>query len=208
MNLFIVDPSPSKAAIALCDQHINKMILETAQIIDGGTRPLMAQIEPASAPHQIVKIPKSHRDNRTIHTAADKQVRWWALQHLDALLLEFRHRWGHHHAYAFDVRTALVKRATKVSGFSMAKGFYLAMPEEYGGGRYVQTAAEAVEPYRDYYASEKHVFGNKTSKPTTWLRRTPPRWMQVSLRDRGYRQVVSQDGRYVSFKRIETHEPE
>ncbi len=33
MNIFVIDSSPSKAARQLCDQHINKMVLESAQMI-------------------------------------------------------------------------------------------------------------------------------------------------------------------------------
>ena len=33
MNIFVVDIDPSKAAQSLCDKHVVKMVLETAQIL-------------------------------------------------------------------------------------------------------------------------------------------------------------------------------
>lgn len=33
MNIFVLDPNPVKAATAHCDQHLHKMILESAQMV-------------------------------------------------------------------------------------------------------------------------------------------------------------------------------
>lgn len=33
MNIFVVDTDPRKAAQSLCDKHVVKMVLETAQIL-------------------------------------------------------------------------------------------------------------------------------------------------------------------------------
>jgi hypothetical protein len=33
MNIFVLDPNPQKAALAHCDQHLHKMILESAQML-------------------------------------------------------------------------------------------------------------------------------------------------------------------------------
>lgn len=33
MNIFVVDPDPNKAAASLCDKHVVKMPLETAQML-------------------------------------------------------------------------------------------------------------------------------------------------------------------------------
>ena len=33
MNIFVLDPDPEKAASMLCDCHVRKMCLETAQIL-------------------------------------------------------------------------------------------------------------------------------------------------------------------------------
>ena len=33
MNIFVVNEDPSKAAVALCDKHVPKMIVETTQML-------------------------------------------------------------------------------------------------------------------------------------------------------------------------------
>ena len=39
MNIFFLDENPQKAAQSLCDKHVVKMVLETAQMCSTAARP-------------------------------------------------------------------------------------------------------------------------------------------------------------------------
>jgi hypothetical protein len=199
MNLFVIDAHPSVAARNLSDQHIPKMILETAQILDGGTRPIMHNLQPGRD-HQIVKIPPSHRDNRCIHSASCSFVWDYAWVHFQSLLVEFQHRFGHRHAYHNRrLLDALLNRGRICKPHMNLRGFYLAMPDAHKllhGSSYTDSVAEAVLAYRSYYAAEKTTYGG--GKPSTW-RRCPPYWLDLAREKSGERRIISSDGRVYSY---------
>lgn len=199
MNLFVLSPHPGAAASALCDQHVNKMILETAQILDGGTRPILANIYPGSD-LEIVKIPKSHRDNRVIHSVSCPVVHRWARRLYVCLLTEFECRYDHPHSYSKHL-SALIDRANKVEPGLKTRGYVLAMPDRYKAStaKYVTTSL-AVDSYRAYYAGEKTTYG-KTGKPATWRGILPPQWL-ITAREKKHDQLRYKDGRYY-FERLD-----
>ena len=193
MNLFVLDIDPVLAARALSDQHINKMILETAQILDGGTRPILADIDP-TAPREIVKIPKTHRDNRIIHSVSDPDVWTYAWMHFLGLLAEFDRRFGHPHSYRCHIHD-LRDRMLQVAPRMRERGFVLAMPDQYktADDRFA-ISAQAIRSYRIYYAEEKVVFGRE-GKPMTH-RTVPPIWLTQMRAARGYQRFQDDQGRY------------
>lgn len=207
MNLFVLDPDPAVAARSLSDQHVPKMILETAQILDGGTRPIMHNLQPGRD-HTIVKIPPSHRDNRCIHSASSLMVWDYAWFHFRGLLEEFRERFGHYHAYHNgDLLTALKRRGDTCRPHMGKRGFCLAMPDAYKllPGQAYAPLAEAVLAYRSYYAAEKTTFGT-FSRPSTW-RRCPPLWLDRARQHAGEARIISSDGRVYSYAPARQEEP-
>jgi len=197
MNLFTLDINPANAATMFNDKHVLKMILETAQILDGGTRPIMQAIKPKGH-HQIVGIPASQINNPIIKSAASTIVWDYAHNHFKALLIEYRYRYGKRHSYDTpEMYRKLAERGVAARNSMDASGFYLAMPLEYQTGRSARgaTLTNAVASYRAYYASEKTTFG-ADKKPATWKRRSPPMWLNLSMHVAGQRRNVSEDGRY------------
>lgn len=199
MNLFILHEDPTEAARALSDQHVRKMILETAQIIDGGTRPIMADLFPNEPIRGIVKIPPSHRDNPCIHSVRARVVADYAWGHFLGLLAEHTYRTGNRHSYdSVAIRGALHHRLERAAPALTEDGFGLFMPDSYktASARRVPLA-HAIVSYRAYYAAEKHDFRDG---PAVWTRRAPPLWMVQYLSQKGYERAITQDGQKQFFK--------
>lgn len=178
MNLFVLHDCPHMSAMMLSDQHVRKMILETVQILDGGTRPIMHDLYPGQGPFEIVKIPWSQRDNPCIHTARYKVVFDYAADHLAGLLMEYRYRWGKHHSYVDLLGKIETRRHFCEGGLSSYGGFGAFMPATYcPGPRRFLSLEEVIPAYRAYYLREKLTFGPKKI-PAKWTRRELPLWIQ------------------------------
>lgn len=92
VNIFVLDKDPVSAAGMLCDCHVRKMCVETAQILSGVMlRRGMALID---------GMPKPQNINHPVIVAADSShVINWVLDYNIALLDEFAYRFGKKHIY-------------------------------------------------------------------------------------------------------------
>lgn len=92
MNIFVLDSDPAKAAEMLCDSHVRKMCLETAQILSGVM--LRRNME------LLEGMPKPQNVNHPVIVAADNDNAInWVLDYNIALLDEFQHRFNKKHKY-------------------------------------------------------------------------------------------------------------
>lgn len=146
MNIFILDEDPVIAAQMLCDKHVVKMALETAQIlctIRSG-RGIETQYRP------------THRNHPCVKWAANDPINEkWLQCHGKAICAEYTYRYGKIHAsekVIGDNDFPLVQPLT----------FVLAMPDKY-------KTEDAVESYRAYYIGDK-------SEIATWTKRAKPEW--------------------------------
>ena len=148
MNIFVVDIDPSKAAQSLCDKHVVKMVLETAQIlstISGGP------YRPTHANHPCV-----------LWAGATKRNYLWLVEHGWALCQEYTHRYGKVHKCQGVIESLRNPPAT-ITRTGLTP-FVQCMPEEYRG-------PNAVEAYRRYYRADKSQFATwKTQPPSWWVR--------------------------------------
>lgn len=155
MNIFCVDSDPRPAAQALCDQHILKMPIETAQLL-GNIRHeqgLDAIYAPFNPRHPCSLWAGESRDNY-----------YWLLAHGLELCREFTYRYAKEHAcqrvilwYArrrHDLRFPQKKRTP----------FRQCMPEIY------RDETDAIRAYRNYYRFDKARFAR-------WNHRPRPEWM-------------------------------
>lgn len=152
MNVFAVDRDPERAARALCDRHVVKMTLETAQILCTAARALGQR-----APYR-----PTHARHPCVVWAAARRANWeWLVRHGLALADEFERRYGRAHP-SRAVIARMARRGPPPSPRRRAP-FVQAMPERYRG-------RDAVAAYRRYYAGEKARFA-------TWKAPArPPRW--------------------------------
>ena len=159
MNIFVVDEDPKLAAKMLCDRHVSKMILETAQ--------MLSSVADRYGYPTLYK--PTHKNHPCTIWAGDSYENWsWLIEHGLALEGEKIYRTGKGHS------SAEVIRWYKENGYGPGSGskltpFALAMPTKYNNG-------SASESYRAYYLNEKQRF--RDGKIPKWTKRGPPDWWQ------------------------------
>lgn len=94
MNIFVLDEHPAKAATMLCDCHLRKMCVETAQILSGvllrrGEKLLPGMPRPQNLSHPVI-------------VAAEKDIHAtkWVSDYNEFLNMEYSFRFGKCHSYA------------------------------------------------------------------------------------------------------------
>lgn len=88
MNIFVVDKDPEIAAKSLCDKHVIKMILESAQLLS--THDRLNGLE-----GERYKI--THRNHPCRISLNNKFNYIWLCKHLNYLLEEYTHRFNKVH---------------------------------------------------------------------------------------------------------------
>jgi hypothetical protein len=153
MNVFAVDPDPRRAARALCDRHVVKMTLESAQILC-----TVARLHGHWAPYRL-----THPDHPCVVWAGASAGNWrWVVRHGLALADEYERRYRRTHR-SRKVIAALAARCAGPRKGARRRPFVLVMPERYRG-------PDAVAAYRRYLVREKSHFA-------TWKQPARrPRW--------------------------------
>lgn len=138
MNIFVLHSDPRKAAIAHCDKHVIKMILESAQMLSTACRVSGLDVG-YKATH------KNHPCTLWVSRSLDnwrwlKSLAFWLNEEYK---LRFLHVSNHK---SWDVIAALPE--PEIAGIGLTP-FALAMPVQY------QKIDDPVASYRAYYMGEK-----------------------------------------------------
>ena len=187
MNIFALSTNPTKAARMMCDKHIPKMIVESAQMMASALRRheesvLFAFSSALSSFDDMDELFTHHgvltKKNTpykggyahhpcTVWTGDSWGNFMWLAQHAQALLIEFSMRFGQskvHHACWTPINNMKAFGQMMQSKNKQAKTpFAMAMPDEYKHD-------DAVTAYRAYYINEK-------AKILTYSRRDKPSWL-------------------------------
>ena len=142
MNLFYLHPDPTIAAQMMCDKHVLKMILETAQMLSTAHR----ELDGDDVPDVLYKAThKNHPSSKWVRASAANYA--WAYDHFVALCDEYTHRYGKTHLTDKKLRGALSAPPRGIQCDSLAPvPPPQCMPDEY-------QQADTVEAYRAYYQS-------------------------------------------------------
>lgn len=180
-------PCPKKSAEQQCDKHINKMYIETAQILSTAHRLLDGQFtivadkktgkakkhwdlflgrDDFEGEQILYKVAHRHHPCVIWSMETDSNYRWlW--HHCYALSLEYQHRYGKMH------KTDTVMWALRDSPVNISIGpltpFKLAMksnPE-------CMIDGNAVESYRRFYMTKQKRF------KMVWTKRNIPEWFKL-----------------------------
>jgi len=162
VNIFIVEENPADAAQALCDRHVTKMLLETAQL-------LCAPFPQGEAPYK-----RTHYNHpASVWTRANVANYFWVLQHGKALCREFEHRREKRHKSA-DVVDWCFSAAISLNLPQQSVPDYpaLCMPDEY-------KQDNAIASYRAYYKAKLQEWSTR-DRPLVakWTNRQPPKWLK------------------------------
>jgi hypothetical protein len=151
VNIFVVHPDPREAARQLCDRHVVKMTLETAQILSAASHHPDPPYRPTHTSHPCVFWAGENRSNFL-----------WLVEHGLGLADEYTHRYGKVHASASVIQWALAHTDRLPQGDITRHP--RCMPREIR-----DTTAQVVAAYRVYYVLHKPW--------ATWRRgREAPTW--------------------------------
>ena len=161
MNIFYLDRDPKVAAQMMCDKHVVKMILESAQML--------------STAHRVFNDPKWYADKVGLYKMAHKNhpsTIWvrssskhykWLYDHMIALMEEYTYRYGKHHA-----TERLIEPLRMEPWLIPDDGFVdppMCMPD------YCKSN-DTMSAYQTYYILKKLDFA-------TWKRRVMPEWINA-----------------------------
>ena len=177
MNIFVLDEDPIKAAQDMCNKHIVKMIIESAQIMSTVYRLAMEDRWSLSA-QDVAMFPKLYKATHINHPA----VKWvntsvhntdWIFQHLLAIEREYNCRYNKNLDKEYKVEPVIrelegVRWAIwkDFGDWKQHTPFVQCMPEQYQN-------QDAVEAYRNYYRGEKAKFAKwkpYANEPTWWIK--------------------------------------
>lgn len=163
MNIFVLHENPVVAAHYLCDKHVVKMALETAQIVS-----TVWQMYTADVPEPHYRA--THEHHPCVQWAARTIDNYqWLIAHGRALVAEHHMRYpaSPMHGSARIIE-ALAAPPAQMLGVGLTP-YAQAMPEQY-------RREDAVVAYRLYYLSEKLHFAKWTNcEPPYWVR---PDWIE------------------------------
>tara|TARA_Y100000004_G_scaffold5623_1_gene6568 strand:+ start:53 stop:634 length:582 start_codon:yes stop_codon:yes gene_type:complete len=189
MNIFYVDKDPAKAAKMMCDKHIIKMILESAQMLCSAKR-MLDGTEYYDKTKNGRKIKRWRLDNPNEEAiiykagwAKHPSTQWvmksaynyrWLYLHMLALNEEYKLRWQKDKNHvAIDKLADLLKHPPKNAPLNV-KGSDAtpAMPE------HCKVPGDSVASYRKYYILEKRRFA-KWEKPNAIM----PDWYKKGIQE-------------------------
>ena len=163
MNIFAVDTDPKRAAVALPDKHVTKMILESAQMLSIVFSPHYWDVGTVSkvdgTPFKTAKGAfKNHPC--TIWVADSFPNCAWLVQHACAMCTEFRARYGKAHGLEKSIfeTKKLFHRATGevIQVHTQVEHFARAMPEDIK----FDDTIDDVTAYRKYMNTKEWVYDN------------------------------------------------
>lgn len=178
MNIFVVDVNPKKAANYLCDKHVNKMLIESCQMLSTAHRVLdgneYTEMSKGKIPRKIKRYKlDDKKTEKTLYKASfinhpcsvwcretSSNYKWLAIHALE-LSSEYTRRYKKIHSCE-NLAVFLHNRTPKNIKNSCLTPFAQAMPDQYKN-------PNAVEAYRQYYINEKKNFATwKTQAPYWW----------------------------------------
>ena len=96
MNIFVTDPDPVISAQTLCDKHVVKMVLESAQMLSTAWRDFSTKYSDDNELYKTAHL--NHPCSIWVRQARENYK--WLYRHFVALCDEYTHRYGKSHASA------------------------------------------------------------------------------------------------------------
>jgi hypothetical protein len=177
VNIFFLDKDPYVAASMLCDHHIGKMQLETAQMLSTACRILLT-VGQIGDTRLYKSTHAQHPSSVWIRQTVGNLL--WISKYVDGMGQEWLSRKPGRpvHASYYVARSAAVLLMDNVDNDLAANRSLspvpLCMPEQYWPGTYrLVDIASAVQAYRKYYLAEK-------SSIAKWPVGKVPYWWETS----------------------------
>jgi len=163
VNIFVLDEDPRRAAQQMCDKHVVKMPLESAQMLSTAVNVLHGR---KVAPYKSAYL----NHPCTVWARETLGNFLWLYEHGMELCREYSHRYGRQHKSQAVIEKCLLLAVSEnipEDHFSLMLDRQLTphplcMPEQY-------KVESVVESYRAYYIGEKMRFAEwKRNRPVWW----------------------------------------
>ena len=147
MNIFYLDPNPKRAAQMMCDKHVVKMILESAQMLSTAHR----ELDGSNLNDKMYKV--AHKNHPSTKWARENSAQYmWLYDHFVALCEEYTHRYGKTHMTDSKLREILRQPPRMIDQNKQFNQPPQCMPDEY------KIENDSVQAYQNYYINEKKDF--------------------------------------------------
>jgi hypothetical protein len=169
MNIFVTDLCPKQSARNLCDKHISKMIVESAQLLSGAHWVL-----DGTHPGPIYKL--THRNHPCAKWVRESDGNYiWLHEHAEAICVEFTHRYNKKHKTQYIIdRLAHPPKNIPNFGKSIKSPFIHAYYGKDPVGRFMcHIPGDPIQSYRNFYKLDKARFAK-------WKHLQPPSWWNNS----------------------------
>jgi len=176
MNIFVLDEDPYASARMMCDKHIPKMVVESAQMMASALRRHGATDEDMPLTKSGTPYKGGYQHHPCTVWAGENQENFdWLADHAYKLLSEYWKRFDKEHACTEPIIHMYNMELDLPEG--ELTPFALAMPDEYrprGSSDdilYMEAEGnDAVEAYRRYYHSKTFAKWEKgTPAPDWWM---------------------------------------
>lgn len=195
MNVFVLDNAPDVASTMVCNQHLNKMVLEIAQILCDVALDLGQ--DPSEVPYKHTKGNQAPQ-----RWVARTFGNWtWALQHGFGLLEQLGLRFGRDHACRQIFTLAESGKLRRPDGGSIEP-----FPKTWAGDPVLWLPEDPVQSHRLYYARKRELWG-KDGKQMTWSPpSSEPAWLTSRVISFEERQLEKQASRDEDARRLSAGE--
>lgn len=183
MNIFYVDTDPVKAAQQLCNKHVIKMPVETANLLlwpfkDAGLKLPIKQ--------DGTEVKLSHQNHPcSLFTKANRNNYDWVFTHFVSLIEEYNKRYKRQHECAKIIK--YIERNISLVNFGKSQ-----VPRSLCFGKYSREFFQDMSyvcAYRKYYWLDKNVFAKWPSKstiPEWWYGGQTDQWIDKFFVDGNY----------------------
>ncbi|WP_353272780.1 pyrimidine dimer DNA glycosylase/endonuclease V [Wolbachia endosymbiont (group A) of Urophora cardui] len=168
MNIFILDENPVIAAQMLCDKHIVKMPLETAQLLSSVFSMALKAPNPfVSITNQNIEVPYklTHKNHPcSLWARQSKGNFYWLIGYGKELCKEYTWRYKRKHKSEEVINLCDSNKDLLIFQSTSMQAFIQALPDRY-------KCTNPVKAYREYYLHEKMRFAKweKGRKAPDWI---------------------------------------
>jgi len=162
MNIFVLDKDPYASARMMCDKHIPKMVVESAQMMASALRRHGATDEDMPLTKSGTPYKGGYQHHPCTVWAGETQDNFdWLADHAYRLLSEYWKRFGKEHACTIPIIHMYNMELDLPEG--ELTPFAQAMPDEF-------KHEDAVKAYRTYYHSKTFAKWEKGTPAPDWWR--------------------------------------
>jgi hypothetical protein len=171
MNIFVTDKDPYKAAKNLCDKHVSKMIVETAQMLANCFS--LETLEAQDCPRSQKGNARKHSYSKhpcTIWAAKTKSNMIWLTRHGLAMSREKKFRTDKVHFSEQFIKWCMFNMHRSTVPAGPLTEFAVAISQDQKCRTHPRfDTLSIVEKYREYYNHDKSRFAK-------WTKREAPSW--------------------------------